>query len=398
MSDDTSSHDAHAPADVYTRLAHGGRSPRDQHGFVNPPVYHGSTVTFPDVETMLTGRQKYHYGRRGTPTSDALSSLLAELDGATGVVLCPSGLSAISTALMSVLSAGDHLLVTDSAYGPGRHFCDSVLKRYGIETTYYDPLIGAGISALMRPNTRAVLTEAPGSQTFEMQDIPAIAAAARAHGAFTIMDNTWATPIYFRPLDHGVDLALMAATKYVVGHSDVMMGTIAANERAWPLLKAFHGDSGLCCGPDDVNLALRGLRTMAVRLQRHHQSALTVAEWLQGRPEVARVLHPALPSDPGHAIWQRDFRGASGLFSFVTRTTDRKAVAAMLDGLAYFGLGYSWGGFESLAIVADPRKIRTATTWNEPGHLVRLHIGLEDPQDLIADLEAGFERLNAVAG
>jgi cysteine-S-conjugate beta-lyase len=311
------------------------------------------------------------------------------------VVLCPSGLSAISTALLSVLSAGDHLLVTDSAYGPGRHFCDGVLKRFGVETTYYDPHVGAGIAALMRPNTKAVLTEAPGSQTLEMQDVPAIAAVAAAHGAFTIMDNTWATPVYFRPLDHGVDIALMAATKYVVGHSDAMMGTVAANERAWPLLKAFHGDSGLCAGPDDVNLALRGLRTMAVRLQRHQASALAVAEWLQGRPEVAKVLYPALPSDPGHAIWKRDFRGASGLFSFVTKPCDRKAVAALLDGLAYFGLGYSWGGFESLAILADPRKMRTATTWDEPGHLVRLNIGLEDPADLIADLEAGFARMNA---
>lgn len=385
-------------ANVATRLAHGGRRPRDQHGFVNPPVYHGSTVTFPDVETMLTGRQRYHYGRRGTPTSDALCELLAELDGAEGVVLCPSGLSAISTAWLSLLSAGDHILITDSVYGPGRHLADGVLKRFGIEVEYYDPALGGGIASLLRPNTKVVMTEAPGSQTFEMQDIPAIAAVARAHGAFTVMDNTWATPVFFRPLDHGVDIALMAATKYVVGHSDVMMGTVAANARAWPLLKAFHGDSGLCCGPDDVNLALRGLRTMGVRLARHHESALRVAEWLQDRPEVARVLHPALPTDPGHAIWKRDFKGACGLFAFVTRPMEMKAVAAMLDGLAYFGLGYSWGGFESLAIVADPRKIRTATSWSEPGHLVRLHIGLEDPADLIADLEAGFARMNAVSG
>ncbi|BBE70999.1 cystathionine beta-lyase [Oharaeibacter diazotrophicus] len=390
------SKDDKATADVHTRLAHGGRDPRAQHGFVNPPVYHGSTVTFPDVETMLSGRQRYHYGRRGTPTTDALTGLLAELDGAAGVVLCPSGLSAISTALLSLASAGDHVLITDSAYGPTRHFADGVMKRMGISVDYYDPTIGAGIAALMRPNTRVVMTEAPGSQTFEMQDVPAVAAAARDHGAFTVMDNTWATPVYFRPLDHGVDVALMAATKYVVGHSDVMMGTVAANDRAWPLLKAFHGDSGLCCGPDDVNLALRGLRTMAVRLARHQESALAVAGWLETRPEVAKVLHPALPSHPGHALWRRDFSGASGLFSFVTREMPLKAVAAMLDGLAYFGLGYSWGGFESLAIVADPRKIRTATTWNEPGHLVRLHVGLEDPDDLIADLASGFDRMNAV--
>ncbi len=385
-------------AAVTTRLAHGGRDPRAQHGFVNPPVYHGSTVTFPDVETLLNGRQRYHYGRRGTPTSDALASLLAELDGAAGVVLCPSGLNAISTALLSLVSAGDHVLITDSVYGPGRHFADHVLKRLGIEVAYYDPTIGAGIESLLKPNTRVVLTEAPGSQTFEMQDIPAIAAVVRAHGAYTVTDNTWATPLFFRPLDHGVDIALMAATKYVVGHSDVLMGTVAANARAWPKLKAFHGDAGLCCGPDDINLALRGLRTMGVRLARHQESALRVAIWLETRPEVARVLHPALPSDAGHALWARDFKGASGLFAFVTQPMAMDAVAAMLDGLAYFGLGYSWGGFESLAIVADPRKIRTATRWTDEGHLIRLHIGLEDPKDLIADLEAGFERMNAVRG
>ena len=386
-----------ASAGVETRLVHAGRSPREHHGFVSPPVYHGSTITFPDTDTMLRGAQRYTYGRRGSPTSDALTELLAELDGAAGVVLCPSGLSAVATALMAVVVAGDHLLVSDSAYGPGRHFCDGVLKRMGVETTYYDPCAGAGIEASFRPNTRAVLTESPGSQTFEMQDLPAIAEVAHRHGALVITDNTWATPLYFRPLDHGADIALMAATKYVVGHSDALMGSIAANAAAWPALKAVHGDFGLCCGPDDVNLALRGVRTMAVRLDRHQASALTVARWLAGRPEVARVLHPALPDDPGHAIWKRDFTGASGLFGFVTRPCPLDAVKAMLDGLAYFGLGYSWGGFESLAIVADPRRYRTATAWTEPGHLIRLHIGLEDPADLIADLEAGLERLNAAS-
>jgi cystathionine beta-lyase len=382
-------------ATVVTRLAHGGRDPRAHHGFVSPPVYHGSTVTCPDVDTMLSGRQKYVYGRRGNPTSDALGDILAELDGAAGVALCPSGLSAATTAILSVVSAGDHLLVSDSAYDPVRHFCNTTLKRLGVETTYYDPRIGAGIEALFRPNTAAVLTEAPGSLTFEMQDIPAIAAVAARHGAFTIMDNTWATPIFFRPLDYGVDIAFMAATKYVVGHSDVLMGSVAANSRSWAKVKAYHGAMGLCVGPDDVNLTLRGLRTMGVRLERHQTSALAIAEWLLTRSEVAKVLHPALPSDPGHALWKRDFKGASGLFSIVTREMPFAAVKAMLDGFRYFGLGYSWGGFESLAIYADPRKCRTATTWDEPGHLIRFNVGLEDPNDLIADIEQGFARMNA---
>ena len=383
------------PEAIDTRLAHGGRNPADQHGFVNPPVYHGSTVVFPDVDTMLSGGQKYHYGRRGTPTSDALTGLLAELDGAAGVVLTPSGLSAIATALLSLVRAGNHVLVTDSVYGPARHFCDVELPRFGVSTSYFDPAIGAGIADLMRPDTRLVMVEAPGSQTFEMQDVPAIAAVAAARGAYTVMDNTWATPLFFRPLDHGVDIALMAGTKYVVGHSDVMMGTVAANARAFGALKAFHGNSGLCVGPDDINLALRGLRTMGVRLARHQASAIKVAEWLRGRPEVARVLHPALPDDPGHALWKRDFKGACGLFGFVTRPAAFTGVKAMLDGLRYFGLGYSWGGFESLAIPADPRKIRTAVPWSEPGHLIRLHIGLEDPDDLIADLADGLDRFAA---
>ncbi len=380
---------------VETRLAHGGRDPRRQHGFVNPPVYHGSTVTFPDLETMLKGAQPYVYGRRGTPTSDALASLLAELDGAAGVALVPSGLAAISTALLSVLSAGDHLLVTDSAYQPGRHFCDTVLKRLGVETTYYDPLAGAGIEALVRPQTRAILMESPGSQTFEVQDVPAIVEVARRRSLRTIVDNTWATPLFFRPLDLGVDIAFMAGTKYVVGHSDVMIGSIAANADAWPAVKHTTGTLGLCVGPDDINLSLRGLRTMKVRLDRHQASALRIADWLRGRPEVARVLHPGLPDDPGHALWKRDFSGSSGLFSFLTKPCPMDAIRAMLDGLELFGLGYSWGGFESLAIWADPRPYRTATRWEDPGHLIRLHIGLEDPADLEADLAAGLDRLAA---
>lgn len=378
-----------------TLLAHKGRHPRDQHGFVNPPVYHGSTVTFPDVATMLSGRQRYTYGRHGSPTTDALEEVLAALEGAEGVVLCPSGLSAVTTAILAVAGAGDHILVVDSVYSPARRFCDGMAKRLGIETTYYDPALGADIESLIRPNTRAIYTETPGSLTFELQDIDALAAVARRHDLLVVTDNTWATPLLYKPLAHGADISLMAGTKYVVGHSDVLIGTVAAGPRAWKQLKEVRTDLGLSVGPDDVNLSLRGLRTMAVRLARHQESGIAVARWLEDRPEVARVLHPALPSHPQHALYARDFTGASGLFSFVTRPAPMKAVAAMLDGLAYFGLGYSWGGFESLAIVADPKKIRTATSWADDGHLIRLHIGLEDPADLIADLETGFARFNA---
>jgi cystathionine beta-lyase len=271
-----------------------------------------------------------------------------------------------------------------------------VLKRFGVETTYYDPRIGAGIEALIRPNTRAIHIEVPGSVTFDMPDLPAITAVAQRHGIKTIADNTWATPLFFRPLDHGVDIALMAGTKYVAGHSDVMIGTIAANAETWPALHQLHGTLGLCVGPDDINLSLRGLRTMQVRLDRHQASALEIANWLAGRPEVARVLYPGHPSDPGHAIWKRDFKGSSGLLGFVTRPVPVAAVKAMLDGLRLFGLGYSWGGFESLAILSNPRPYRSATSWDDPGHVVRLHMGLVEPRDLIADLEGGFARLRAV--
>ncbi|WP_181702805.1 cystathionine beta-lyase [Chthonobacter albigriseus] len=381
-----------------TILTHAGLKPRDFQGFVNPPVFHGSTVTFPDVDTMLSGKQTYTYGRHGSPTTTALIEAIVAIEGAAGAVLCPSGLSACTTAILAVAGMGDHVLVTDSVYGPTRNFLNTMGKRFGIEATYYDPLIGAGIRDLIRPNTKAVYVETPGSHTFEMQDLPAIAAAAHEAGAFVIVDNTWATPVFFSPLQHGADISLMAATKYVVGHSDAMLGTVAANERALKPLKDAFVQLGLSVGPDDVYLGLRGLRTMGTRLRQHEASALQIARWLETRPEVARVLHPALPSHPGNDLFRRDFCGSSGLFSIVTREAPIGAVKAMLDGLKYFGLGYSWGGFESLAVVSDPRRIRTATTWTDPGHVVRLHIGLEDPADLVADLEAGLERFNAAAG
>lgn len=380
-----------------TVLTHAGSHPEEHHGFVNPPIYHGSTVVFPDVETMRTGGQRYAYGRWGNPTTEALAEVVTALEGAEGTVLCPSGLSACTTAILAAVGAGDHLLVPDSVYAPTRHFCDTASKRFGIETSYYNPSIGAGIEALFRPNTKAVFTESPGSHTFEIQDIPAIAEVAHRRDALVIMDNTWATPLLFKPIAAGVDISLMAATKYVVGHSDALLGTVAAGPRAWDRLKALHFQLGMFVGPDDVNLALRGIRTMGVRLARHQESALKIARWLEGRDEVARVLYPALPSHPQHALWRRDFSGASGLFSFITKAAPLAAVDAMLDKLSFFALGYSWGGFESLAMTVDPRKMRSVTNWDEPGHLVRLHIGLEDPADLIADLEKGFERFRAVA-
>jgi cystathionine beta-lyase len=387
----------HPPLKPATRLVAGGRDASAHHGFVNPPVHHASTVLYPSAEDFLARRSRYLYGRRGTPTSEALENALRELEGpdCAGVALLPSGLAAISTALFAVLNAGDHLLVTDSAYQPTRRFCDGVLRRKGVETTYYDPLIGDGIATLMKSNTRAVFVEAPGSLSFEVQDVPTIAAAAHAKGAVVLMDNTWATPLYFHAFHKGVDLSIQAATKYIGGHSDVMLGTVSANPATWERLSDTVHALGLCVGPDDIYLGLRGLRTMGVRLAHHHQAGLKVARWLAERPEIARVLHPAFESCPGHAVWRRDFSGASGLFSIVFKPVAQSAVNAFLNELRLFGIGASWGGFESLAIPFDCTSIRTATKWLPGGPTVRLHIGLEDVDDLIGDLEGGFAALAA---
>ncbi len=380
-----------------TRLVHAGRDPFAQHGFVNTPIYRGSTVLYRSYDDIKHRRNRYVYGTLGTPTTEALEAAWTEIAGAAGTVLAPSGLAAVTLALMSCLKAGDHLLVTDSVYRPTRVFCDGLLKRFGVETEYYDPLIGEGIAALMRPNTTAVFTEAPGSQSFEMQDIPAIAAVARARGAVTIMDNTWATPLLFPPHERGVDLAIEAGTKYLSGGSDLLLGLVSASERCWPALRATFDAYAMCAGPEDVFLALRGLRTMALRLKEHEAQALAMARWLAERPEVARVLHPALPDDPGHAIWRRDFKGASGLFSAVLNPVPEAALAAFLDGLELFGMGYSWGGFESLVIPFDCATYRTATRWQTEGPALRFHIGLEDLGDLQADLDAGFARMRAAS-
>ena len=388
-----------SPSDLRpaTRYVISGRDPAAFHGFVNPPVVHASTVLYPTVDDYLARRGRYTYGRRGTPTSEALAAALADIEGpqCAGVALLPSGLAAGALALQSALRAGEHVLVTDNVYGPTRKFCDSVLTRCGVATSYFDPMIGGDIAALMQPNTRAVYVESPGSLSFEVQDVPAIAAAAHARDVVVLMDNTWASPLYFRALEKGVDLAIQSGSKYIGGHADLMLGVVAANEKTWPQLRETVFSMGLCVGPDDMYLGLRGLRTMAVRLAHHNQAGLTVARWFAARPEVARVLHPALESCPGHVIWKRDFTGSCGLFSIVLRSVPAAAVNAFIDALTLFGIGASWGGFESLVIPFDCDDVRSATRFAPGGPTVRLHIGLEDVDDLIADLERGFGAMAA---
>ncbi|AWM87326.1 cystathionine beta-lyase [Microvirga sp. 17 mud 1-3] len=383
------------PADLgeRTRLVHAGRDPSEQHGFVNTPIYRGSTVLYPTTDDLLRRRGRYSYGTKGTPTTEALEKAWTEMTGAAGTVLAPSGLAAVTVALLSCLKAGDHLLMTDSVYLPTRQFCEGMLKKFGVETTYYDPLVGAGIETLIRPNTTVVFTEAPGSQSFEMQDIPAIAEVAHRHGAVVIMDNTWATPLLFPPHERGVDIAIEAGTKYLSGGSDLLLGLVSANDRCFKALRETYDSFAMCPGPEDVFLGLRGLRTMALRLREHEKQALDMARWLQARPEVAQVLHPALETFPGHTIWKRDFKGSSGLFSVILKPCSDQALAAMLDGLSLFGMGYSWGGFESLVIPFNCATYRTATKWAPGGHALRFHIGLEDLDDLKRDLDAGFARL-----
>ncbi len=388
----------HARLDLTTKMMLGGRNPDEQFGFVNTPIYRGSTVLKPTVAALNDRHHaRFVYGTHGTPTTEALEKAWTELSGAAGTVLVPSGLAAVTIAFMSCLKSGDHFLVPDSVYRPARNFCDGVLKRMGVETTYYDPLIGAGIKKLLRPNTTAVHTEAPGSQTFEMQDIPAIAEVAHAHGAVVLTDNTWGTPLLFPPHERGVDLAIEAGTKYLGGHSDILLGMISANERCIKQLRDTFIAFGACPSPEDVWLGLRGLRTMELRLRTQEKKTLEMARWLQKRPEVLRVLHPALPDDPGHAIWKRDFKGSSSLFSIVLKPVPHKAVEAMLNGLSLFGMGFSWGGYESLAVPFDCSEYRTVTKFDPGGPCIRLQIGLESNRDLKADLSAGFRRLMKTA-
>ncbi len=381
-----------------TKLVSGGRRPEWTGPIVNPPVHRASTILFEDCASLKRGAGRnadgeFHYGRRGTPTQWALAEALTELEpGAEGTMLYPSGVAAIACALLAVVEPGDELLMVDSVYGPTRAFCDQVLHGMGIATRYYDPLVGAGIAELIGERTKAIFLESPGSLTFEVQDVPAIVTAARARGIVTLLDNTWATPLFFPAIAAGIDLTILACTKYVVGHSDAMLGSVTATAAHYPALRRTAQLFGQHVAPDDAYLASRGLRTLAVRLKAHEAGALAVARWLETRPEVAHVLHPALPSCPGHEAWARDFKGASGLFAFVLKRNSTAARAALIDGLRHFGIGYSWGGYESLALPVDPAGLRTATRWQADGLAVRLHIGLEHPDDLIADLADGLVR------
>jgi cysteine-S-conjugate beta-lyase len=373
---------------ISTKLVDGGRRREWRGRIVNPPVHRASTVLFGSADEAQAASPdfgEYYYGLHGTPTQWALAEALTELEpGAAGTVLYPSGLAAITASLLTVLSPGDELMVTDSAYLPTRRFCDGFLKRFGIATLYYDPLIGGGIAEIMSEQTRAILLESPGSLTMEVQDVPAICRIARERGVVTLLDNTWATPLFFPALAAGVDLSILAATKYVGGHADVMIGAVTTTDELYRRLERTSWDLGFALSPDDAWLGSRGLRTMGVRLRQHEESALKVAQWLKEQPQVASVLHPALPDCPGHDYWERDFRGSSGLFSFALRGGDAAARARLIDSLEMFGIGFSWGGFESLVVPADP--VRTVTGWSAEGPLVRLHVGLEDADDLIDDL------------
>lgn len=384
-----------------TKLVRGGRRKEWRGRTVNPPVHRASTILFDSVAEMRASAPQfgeYYYGLHGTPTQWALSEALTELEpGAAGTMLYPSGLAAVTAALLSVLSAGDELLMTDSVYGPTRRFCDSFLKRYGVTTLYYDPLVGSGIAELIGERTRAIFLESPGSLTMEVQDIPAICAAARGRGVATLLDNTWATPLFLPAIATGIDLSILAGTKYVGGHADVMLGSVTANPAWYPRLERTSWDLGQSVSPDDAWLCSRGLRTMGVRLRQHEASALRIAHWLDEQPQVAAVLHPALPDCPGHEVWKRDFKGASGLFSFVLRGGGDEDRTRFIEALELFGLGYSWGGYESLVVPADPERIRTATRWEAEGPLVRLQIGLEDSEDLIEDLGSALAGYGAGA-
>ena len=374
-----------------TKIILAGRHPEDHIGAVNTPVYHASTILYPSLAAIRGDEpMDYTYGLLGTPTTRALEEAMNDIEGAAGCVLTPSGSSSVAIAILSVVSAGDHMLMVDTAYYTTRSFCDKFLNRMGVEVEYYDPLIGADIKALIRPNTRLIFMESPGSQTFEVQDVPAIVAQAQKAGVKTAIDNTWASPHFFKPLAHGVDLSIQAATKYIIGHADALLGTICANKASYPDLLRTHGLMGQCAAPDDVFLALRGMRTLATRLKQHQESALDIAAYLAGFDFVQQVFHPGLPGAPGHDIWKRDFTGSTGLFAIEIDPCPETQLAAMLDNMTLFGMGYSWGGYESLIVPAEIT--RTATDHDDARQLLRLNIGLEHVDDLKDDLYQCFKR------
>jgi cystathionine beta-lyase len=383
-----------------TKIVNAGRSEKWTNGVVNPPVTRASTVVFNSVAEMNNALINRHnqtmvYGRRGTNTSFAFSDAMIDLEGGAGCALYPSGTAAITNAILAFVKQGDHILMVDSAYEPTRDYCDKILAKMGVATTYYDPMIGANIEALIKDNTRIVFLESPGSLTMEVQDVPAISAIAHKHDCIVMLDNTWGAGINFKPFNYGVDVSVQAATKYIVGHSDVMLGTATAIDKYWPQLRDYSYLMGQCTSPDDLYLALRGIRTLGVRLKQHQQSAIKVAQWLSSRSEVGKILHPAFESCPGHEFFKRDFEGSNGLFSFTLNCGDQLSLTAFLDGLNHFKMGYSWGGFESLILgISNINNIRTVTTFDCQYPLIRLHIGLEDVNDLIEDLSRGFDRLN----
>jgi len=383
-----------------TKLVHLGRGPSSFEGTVNLPVYRASTILSADMDSYIhrfddeKNLTDITYGARGTQNSRALGEAIADLEGGHGTIVTTSGLSAISVTLGALVSAGDHILISDSVYGPTRTFCNQVLSRYGVTTEYYSPDIGDAIAELIQKNTRLVFMEAPGSLTFEMQDIPGITRAAKEKGVLTVMDNTWATPVFFRPLEHGVDISIQAGTKYIAGHSDLVIGMVTSSSEATHRMLVSHAHNlGDTASPDDCYLALRGLRTLSVRLYRQQESTLKVATWLADQPQVYRVLYPALADDPGHALWKRDFKGASSLFGLAMHSEDETAVKAMADSLEYFQIGSSWGGYESLIAFNHMPVARERVSWTEKPFMLRVHIGLEDPEDLIADLTQGLARI-----
>ncbi|MGI9886222.1 cystathionine beta-lyase [Vibrio chagasii] len=387
-----------------TKLITAGRDKKWTNGVVNPPVQRASTVVFNSVEekrkaTINRANKTLFYGRRGTNTHFAFQDAMVEVEGGAGCALYPCGTAAISNAILSFVETGDHILMVDTCYEPTRDFCDTIMKKMGVETTYYEPTIGEGIKELIKPNTKVLFTESPGSITMEVQDVPTLARIAHEHDIIVMLDNTWAAGVNFSPFDFGVDISIQAATKYIVGHSDVMLGTAVANEKCWDQLREQSYLMGQCVSPDDAYLGLRGIRTLDVRLRQHADSSLKVAKWLETRPEVDHIRHPALESCPGHEFFKRDFTGGNGLFSFVLKSSNTQATTALLDGMKHFSMGYSWGGFESLILANEPssfNSLRTVANPNFDGTLIRVHIGLEDVDDLIADLEAGLDRYSAL--